>query len=151
MEDLDRLCDNCKRYKNVHYSPYYVDPKDREFYCDITCSKRFVDDKKYNVWVIPYNRWTNMDGQDPNNPVPHSFEKAVKIFNTFYPGEAEVRLLPEKFQPIVITGKTTAITVPIPKPTMEDEETKLRKMLYPHVDAHQCICGIARKDCTYHK
>lgn len=38
------------------------------------------------------------------------------------------------------------------KETKEDkEEERLRNLLKPHTDAHTCICGIARKQCDYHK
>lgn len=33
----------------------------------------------------------------------------------------------------------------------DPEETRLRKLLSPTILSHECICGITRSDCSYHR
>lgn len=57
----------------------------------------------YNIWYLPKNRWTNVNGQNTNKPTLFSYEEASAYarlhFGTIYSSDIEIRQVLEDYSP----------------------------------------------------
>ena len=156
MHTLKRICANC----GGDHSRHYVVTGSLNLYCDAAATSSFLDKSKFNVWVLddsafPNGRWTNKL-QDINNPRPLLYKDAYDLWLELHCAGMKVEIRDVDWNKETIADHSSINnlrkTINRLQETIGDiEERRLRKLLMPRIEAHQCICGITRKDCIYHK